>query len=216
MSQELITRYDNLANSPTRWRNRAESLLTSSELLASHSRLFDQSTTFEELPPMNSVDVQVMPIVLMLRAMAIECLFKSMWLQLGEVLTIDGKYIGIPNIPDHDLLKLATAVLPRHSINLEEADSDMIMRLSFYIMRGRYPSHRNWQRTSPRKLRDGRFCTPQYWKTVEDEPRFSNLVEKCRNALPEGPPYPSLKRCDGHCFASHCEPVAREKVGGIL
>lgn len=203
MSKERIIRYDNLANSPRRWRTRAESLLTSSELLASHSRLFDPSLTFEKLPPGNSVDVEIMPIVLMLRAMAIECLFKGMWLQLGELLAKNGKYIGIPNIRDHDLLKLASTVLPRHSIKFEEADSDMIMRLSFYIMRGRYPSHLNWLRTAPRNLRDGRFGSPQYWNTVEDEPRFSNLIKACRKTLPEGPPYSSLQLCDGRCAASH-------------
>ncbi|MFC1694074.1 hypothetical protein ACFL1R_11260 [Candidatus Latescibacterota bacterium] len=40
----------------------------------------------------------------MLHAMALECLFKALWLKEGGILADGGKYIKIPGINNHNLV----------------------------------------------------------------------------------------------------------------
>jgi hypothetical protein len=79
MSKERIERFQDKGNKLSRWRNRAESLLVSSQILAERTPMLDKGCAVETAPDLNSIEARVFPVALMLRAMAAECLLKALW-----------------------------------------------------------------------------------------------------------------------------------------
>jgi hypothetical protein len=118
-------------------------------------------------------------VIIMLRAMAVECLLKALWLKSGGQLAKNGKYRGIPGTRDHDLASLADKVTERLSLNLSDSESDLLQRLSCNIAGGRYPIQKNWNlNMQPQAGGDRRRTTdmlPDY-----DDDLFTSLVSKLR------------------------------------
>jgi hypothetical protein len=158
-----IARFDEKANRPARWLNRAESLLLSAEILSRHSICFREGTPAEELKALHkhSTDFRVFPVILMLRAMALECLFKCLWLCGGNKMTADGSYAGIRGIRNHDLVGLARAV--GTTLVHTELEIDMLERLSLFISRGRYPHQTKWETSKKRTTKDRGLGNAQNW-----------------------------------------------------
>jgi hypothetical protein len=98
----------------------------------------------------------VMPMVLCVRAMllgyAIECSLKGLWLRQGNEIIKNGKYVGIPGVPDHDLLRLSHAVgyVPT------DAEADVLQHLTKFIrFAGRYPVAKTADANLPKPQRIG-------------------------------------------------------------
>jgi len=82
--------------------------------------------------------------MLMLRACAIECLLKAVYLDGGNILAKDGRYHK-PPAPDHDLVGLARLAGLSASPTVEA----MLAKLQRWITAGRYPIETSWQRSFP-------------------------------------------------------------------
>jgi hypothetical protein len=122
-------------------------LLKADELIASAELLRDQCITRKYFPDnldkyedeIHSPGGKVFSVILMLWAMATECLLKALWLKSGEKLIVNGQYSKIPNTKDHDLCTLAEAISSKGIFHFSDADIDIFYRLSPYITLGRYP-----------------------------------------------------------------------------
>jgi hypothetical protein len=80
----------------------------------------------------------------MLRACAIECLLKAVYLDGGNILAKDGRYQK-PPAPDHDLVGLARLAGLGPSPTVEA----MLAKLQRWVTVGRYPIETSWQRSYP-------------------------------------------------------------------
>lgn len=122
-------------------------LLTANELIDSAELLRCQCITRKYLPndlekyedEINSPGGKVFNIILMLWAMAVECLLKALWLKSGEKLIVSGKYKNFPKTNDHDLCIMAEAISNKNIFNFSDTDLDVLYRLSPFITIGRYP-----------------------------------------------------------------------------
>ena len=80
--------------------------------------------------------------VLLLRACAVECALKAMWLRQGNTLGRDGRLQKIPGSRGHELIPLTEAVGWRVS----EAERVVLDRLSLWNELGRYPTPADWEK----------------------------------------------------------------------
>lgn len=88
----------------------------------------------------------------MLLGYAIECSLKGLWLRRGNEIIKNGKYVGIPGVPDHDLLRLSRAVgfMPK------PAEADVLQHLTKFIrFAGRYPVAKTADANLPKPQRKG-------------------------------------------------------------
>src|SRR5262245_22288958 len=121
-------------NSPETWRSCADDLLAAALVLRQRRHSTDPCAV-----PMHQ-PWRLHPIELMLSGLAVECLFKALWVKRGNRLTSERKYVGIPGAGDHDLVQLAVVV----HFTLSDFEKDVLTRLSHFIeYGGRYPIPRN-------------------------------------------------------------------------
>jgi hypothetical protein len=122
-------------------------LLKADELLASAGLLRDQCVTRKYFPndlnkyedEIDSPGGKVFNVILMLWAMAAECLLKALWLKSRGKLIVKGKYSKIPKTSDHDLCLQAEVISSKGAFHFLDADLDLLYRLSPFITLGRYP-----------------------------------------------------------------------------
>lgn len=108
---------------------------------------------------------------LMLRAFAIECLFKALWLrEPGNKLAQNGKWIRIQTCKNnnHDLECLARAV----GFELTSPERNVLTRLTFFGVWGRYPIVKNYSEHQGRSI----------W-TTDDEFVCDNITERLSKLL---------------------------------
>jgi hypothetical protein len=103
------------------------------ELLFASRVLRDRIAT---APQSEFAGMKLGAIELMLRAMAVECLLKAIWVHRGNKLSQGGEYSPIPGTASHDLIQMADAVALRRKAR----ERDLLRRLTHFVAYpARYP-----------------------------------------------------------------------------
>lgn len=170
-SHESKRNYHKVGNSHIAWKLSAQDLLISSEFLFQQYKTIDPSNVSDHIKP----EGRVLEVLKMLRGMALECLFKAIYLKNGGRLVKDGKYRKIPDTNDHDLVLIAENVLEPAGFAITENQNEILKKLSSSIVGGRYPIHRIWE---PKKMNihsnTGLF--QNMWSIPDDEDIFEDFV----------------------------------------
>jgi len=78
--------------------------------------------------------LETMPIEILLRGFALECLFYAIWLKRGNSLVENGKFKGLDDVGSHQLYQFAA------KLKLKKCNMDMLKRWTGMIVWwGRYP-----------------------------------------------------------------------------
>ncbi len=95
--------FDTVGNDVSSWCRKSLALLCSADAV-------ENSCGQTPSDPKNEEEVvkwmEVHGVTRMLRGMAIECMFKALWLEHGGKLVDKGEYRGIPGTKNHDLCSL--------------------------------------------------------------------------------------------------------------
>ncbi len=83
--------------------------------------------------------MSVLKIIAMLRAMASECLLKSLWLKHGGTLAEDGRYVGVLMNNKHRLHELAKVISRKSHIVFTKRELGLLEQVSYCIILERYP-----------------------------------------------------------------------------
>lgn len=139
--EQLKLAHEEWGNKWFPWLLKADELIASAELLRGHciSRKYFPNDLEKYEDEIHSPGGKVSSVILMLWAMAAECLLKALWLKSGERLIVSGQYRKIPKTSDHDLCTLADAISSKGVLNFLGTDLDLLYRLSPFITLGRYP-----------------------------------------------------------------------------
>jgi hypothetical protein len=174
---ELIQGFDRRCNSASGWFEKADDLLFSSKILR------DKCGFLNTLPAdIFAGDSKILWVINMLRAMAIECLLKGIWLLSGEILAEDGKFKGIPDANNHELKSLATKVSKKIGLNFSEEEFILLDRLSYCITFGRYPVQKTWSigQKIPHPIGSNGLPGHQ-WALPRDERDVESVLDKLKN-----------------------------------
>lgn len=113
---------------------------------------------------------------LMLRGFGIECLLKSLWVKAGNKIVDHGRYRGVPDAKNHDLVQLASVV----GIRLNSDQKDVLDRLTFIMTsNGRYPISRHWAKQKIGPRHGGGWGHPGSWAYPSDD----NIVDDILKVL---------------------------------
>ena len=123
--------FDRIGNDPVRWIAQGNDLVRA-------SRLLRERTPFAGPQPPGPDFVRSM---LLLRAFALECYVKAMWLLAGNKLAVAGKFEKIPGVHNHDLVALAGKV----GLPLKPLEKGCLCRLTHFGVFGRYPINADWR-----------------------------------------------------------------------
>jgi len=126
--------FDNSGQNPLAWRSSAD------DLLAAAAAVTEKVGNFGEM--MHSLAA----VQAMLLGMAIECMLKGIYIEAGNRLTANGRFLEVPGVGAHQLAQIADA--GAYPINDEERR--ILEKLSgFILFAGRYPIPRRWQQMRP-------------------------------------------------------------------
>ncbi len=173
--------HEKVGNDARNWCISAEGLLASARVLKAEHDTFKWDDC-EQTEPQPAPDAAiVMPTLLMLRGMALECLFKALWLAQGNTLVAEGNYQGVPTVGQHDLAGLAV----KSNFPISEHESYLLVRLSDFITHfGRYPiTRRGVDHMRFVKDPDGGGGVTGTWNYGRDELLFTELVTRLRKLL---------------------------------
>ena len=185
LSEEIqINNFNKVGNKPSTWKWFAENLLLSGKLLYDEHLKVNLNKIKEGKTP-SIDDIRLLGVIKMLRAMALECLFKALWLKSGGILAEGGKYIKIPGTSDHNLTSLSKKVSEKFKLNITEDEKDLLKRLSLSIPGGRYPIQKIWGLTKIQSLHGGGKGPPTCWQFPEDENLFDSLVNRLISIIEE-------------------------------
>lgn len=176
---EILT-FDDRGNDHREWLYTADDLLAAIRFLCQHSYHLspDWGSIREHFPSYD--ELRITGVILMLRAMAVECLLKALWIKGGGQLACDGKYRKIPDTNDHELLTLADKVSEKIDLNLSANKRDFLKRLSRNIVGGRYPIHKNWQIHIRPQAGGDRRRIPEIMVPDNDDDLFNSIISKLR------------------------------------
>jgi hypothetical protein len=174
-------KFDKTGNNPMEWVFSADSLLAACRFLSLHSSHLREEAPSERFPTFD--EYRIHDVIVMLRAMAIECLLKALWLKSGNKLAKNGKYCPIPNAKDHDLLSLYNAIADNYQITLTKGEKDFINRLSGNITAGRYPIQRNLEKNRKPLVTAQLTRMPTVMILNPDNDYFHSIVEKIKVPL---------------------------------
>ena len=179
---ELIQGFDSQCNRASDWFGKADDLLLSSKILC------DKCGFLNTRPDdIFAGDSNILWVINMLRAMAIECLLKGVWLLSGEILAEDGKFRGIPGANNHKLLSLAEKVAEKIDLNFSKEECILLDRLSYCITFGRYPVQKNWSIGQKIPHPTGSSGVPGYeWALPRDERLVESIIDKLKSASKKG------------------------------
>ena len=179
---ELIQGFDSQCNRASDWFGKADDLLLSSKILC------DKCGFLNTRPDdIFAGDSNILWVINMLRAMAIECLLKGVWLLSGEILAEDGKFRGIPGANNHKLLSLAEKVAEKIDLNFSKEECILLNRLSYCITFGRYPVQKNWSIGQKIPHPTGSSGVPGYeWALPRDERLVESIIDKLKSASKKG------------------------------
>ncbi|MFC1489752.1 hypothetical protein ACFL6K_00935 [Candidatus Latescibacterota bacterium] len=158
--------YNKNGNTSQIWKHYSENLIKSSENIYEKYSNID----FEDIESVleNGELLSYSKIVNMLRAMALECLFKALWLKSGELNVENNRLKKITGANDHNLKKLAEIVSDKIDLNVNEEENEILNRLSLYMSAGRYPISTDWKNYN---IQD------QHWGS-SDNILFENLLKR--------------------------------------
>lgn len=128
--------FDTVGNDIDSWYLKSLALLCSAEVVENSCGQTPSEPKSEETV---AKWMGVHEVARMLWGMALECMFKALWLKHGGVLAKKGKYINIPGIKDHDLCSLEDKIAEKIDTGLNTEEKRLLARLSFFIIYGRYP-----------------------------------------------------------------------------
>ena len=129
----LQAEFDRIGNDARRWVLQGNELWHASRCLLRYTA-FGSSKRRARRPDLTRT-------VLLLRAFAFECFFKTMWLKSGNKLATGGQFAMVPGVNNHDLPGLADKV----TFPLEPNERECLSRLTHFGVFGRYPINQNWQ-----------------------------------------------------------------------
>lgn len=176
--------FDKRGNDHIEWAFTADSLLTASNFLCEHSYHLktDWPSLYERFPTFD--EIRVSDVTLMLRAMAVECLLKALWLKGGGRLAENGRYRPVPWARDHDLVSLSNAVLGKVGMEISEQEQRFLERLSRNITAGRYPIQKNWD-LQQKPIAGGNRRRTSLMVPDCDDDLFASIVGKFREPFKE-------------------------------
>lgn len=131
--------YEDLGNSIFEWIYISDNLIESANILRKES--YHWTGKFGEMPDFRAY--RICDVVTMLYAMAIECLFKAIWLLSGNQLVKKGKFIGMNGITSHHLPSLAKTLTKTGIISFDKNEYKILEELTRNITSGRYPIEKN-------------------------------------------------------------------------
>ncbi len=173
--------FESRGNNLREWLHTADDLLAAIRFLCQHSYHLSPNwgSTTEHFPSYD--ELRITGVILMLRAMAIECMLKALWIKGGGKLVFDDKYQRIPDTNDHELFTLANAVSAKINLKLSANEDDFLKRLSRNIVSGRYPIQKNWQihlqpQAGGDERRDPDFMVPDF-----DNDLFNSIISKLKS-----------------------------------
>ncbi|MGP0630275.1 hypothetical protein ACTRW9_11230 [Nitrospina sp. 32_T5] len=137
MAGKKMKEYEKIGNFPNAWINIAKNLLISAGILKD---AFDDAVSNLKGPESNKnfeIFSSTFMSHLMLRAFALECLYKAIWLTQGNELYDNGSFKGIDGYKGHNLEKVAQGVSLYD--NLNDVQKRVLSVLSQFNERGRYP-----------------------------------------------------------------------------
>jgi hypothetical protein len=139
--EQLKRNHEDFGNNWFPWVFKADELIASAEFLRSQciTRKYFPNDLDKYEDEINSQGGKVFKVILMLWAMATECLLKALCLKAGEKLIINKQYRKIAKTNDHDLCTLAEAISDKGIFIFSDNDIDLLYRLSPFIALGRYP-----------------------------------------------------------------------------
>lgn len=174
--------FDRGGNSVERWIDKARSLLDSADVLDTfHGSLLEElcrETEQRDLSDLECRRLSVRDVSPMLCAMATECLLKALWLKHGGVLAENGTYRGILRGSEHQLDDLAVAVGAKAGLVFAEEDIELLKLVSNWIVVGRYPIPRSYDRlTALERVPHGRPIPRRRWPH-EPDVRLRELTDE--------------------------------------
>ena len=163
MTEEEI--FDLMGNMPGRWFESAMDLLKGSAELSEHAVTQAEKSG---IPFTRSFWPRIM-----LRAFALECLFKAHYLLRGpDKLCQGGKYVGVVKNERHDLALLAKSA----SVTISDAEEQLLDRLSAVAVSvGRYPIAKS--ANFPKRIKNGERLRLE-WSSPRDEQIFKALRDR--------------------------------------
>jgi hypothetical protein len=122
------------------WFDRANALHTAADVLDGFSGTIDeelrQGSGERKVTRHQYERLNVQGVSPMLRAMAMECLLKALWLQHCGPLAKDGKYSGPTH---HRLNELAKTISEKSNLQFSDRELELLKIVSRWIFSGRYP-----------------------------------------------------------------------------
>ncbi|MFZ2148174.1 MAG: hypothetical protein WAV28_13225 [Sedimentisphaerales bacterium] len=172
--------FDMMGNDSHLWLTSAEALLTASDVLRGQFSEVPGKEDFEDFWEFFKFHI----VAQMLRGMAIEDLFKAIWIAKVGPLATNGKIKAIPDTKDHDLLSMASALSNYINLGLSEEEKNLLPVLSFAITSGRYPVSKafNKRPSKPNSVRRMKWCK---WEIPSDDEILENLLRKLHFILEE-------------------------------
>ena len=168
--------FDYMANHPHFWKEKALDLLMASRILhqAEESSEIEIDGEKVKVPFLRSYWPKIM-----IRAFALECLIKALWLKNGNILYQGEKYVGIDGMKLHHLSRMFEAV----GIILSDEKRNLLDRLSAVsVADGCYPfpSKRDqFDKYHPGK--NGEFRVE--WSLPQDDSLFTEIQEHLMSKL---------------------------------
>ena len=157
----LADTFDARGNAPGPWWWFGKNLLVAADVL--HQHTLDSTHFVVAQPHERGTSIAVFGPMLMLRACALECLFKAKYLDRGNTLAKGGRFQKPPT-RDHDLVALShLAGLPRSPELIA-----LLGKLQRYVTAGRYPIETTSANTYPDD------ATGYAWSET-DEAEFTRL-----------------------------------------
>ncbi len=164
------TEFEKLGNSIDSWQLHAEFLISSARVLKKE-RITNSSPSQEDPFP---VGMRVTAVELMLYGYAIEALFKTIWLDKGNLFVKDGKFLNLPKTGDHQLDHIAYTV---GIISIFSKDEKRVLRIlsKFITGFGRYPIQKSVNQTEMHKSEE--------WQGDSDYTVIDQIFSKIRANL---------------------------------
>ncbi len=139
--KRLVEAFEDRGNAPGTWWWFGKNLFTAADILLQHWMLGEPSAGARRNI---RVAVAVHGPMLMLRACAMECWLKALYVDAGNKVAVKGRFEGPPG-KQHDLVSLAR----NPKLALDEDEVAMLAKLQRWITAGRYPIEMYWQASYP-------------------------------------------------------------------
>jgi hypothetical protein len=177
--EEASRTFDRACNRADDWRRKADDLLSSEQILCDNCKYYNPDPDDPFLRGTN-----ILWIINMLRAMAVECLLKGLWVHSGGALARNGIFTGVPGAGDHKLRSLAEKVDERIPLNFSNEQLVFLDRLSFWIAGGRYPVRKHWQVSQNIPFQKGASGVPgMRWVGPQDDDFVVSVITTLQGAF---------------------------------